>query len=55
VGNLLSAADASLGANGLTLSGNPARATQEALKNALDAANNNQNFVQLVPCPYTFP
>jgi len=25
------------------------------LKNALDAANNNQNFVQPVPCPYTFP
>jgi hypothetical protein len=55
VGNLLAAADASLGANGLTLSGSPDRAAQEALKNALDAANNNQNFVQPVPCPYTFP
>jgi hypothetical protein len=40
--------------HGSVLSGNPFRAYQEALKNALDAANNNLNFVQAAPCPFTF-
>ena len=30
------------------------RSYQEALKNALDAANNNRTFVQATPCVFTF-
>jgi hypothetical protein len=37
------------------LSGDSWRSYQEALKNALDKANNNLNFVQGRPCPFTFP
>jgi len=47
-------ASASLGANGSTLYGSPARSYQEALKNALDAGNNNLNFVQTSPCAFSF-
>jgi len=51
---LMSAADAQLAANGYTPAGDPNRDPQETLKNALDAANNNQNFVQGQPCPFSF-
>jgi hypothetical protein len=44
--DVMSAANIELGLHGLVLSGNPNRAYQEALKNALDRANNDQNFVQ---------
>ena len=44
--DVMSRANAELGLHGLVLSGNPNRALQEALKNALDRANNDQNFVQ---------
>jgi hypothetical protein len=46
-------ANATLAAAGLTLAGSPARAYQTALKDALDRANNNLNFVQHTPatCP----
>jgi hypothetical protein len=54
VNNLTSAANTELGLHGLTLSGSPYRAYQEALKNALDAANNNKIFVQAGPCPFSF-
>jgi hypothetical protein len=54
IGNLLTAANAALAADGLTLADDPNRAAQESLKNALDAANNNQNFVQGQPCPFSF-
>lgn len=54
VNEVIAAANVSLGANGLTLAGDPDRAYQETLKNALDDANNNLNFVQADPCPYTF-
>ncbi len=47
-------ANASLGANGLTVAAGPVRSYQEALKNALDNANNNKNFVQATPCPFSF-
>jgi SdrD B-like domain len=40
--------------NGFTLSGNPARAGQECLKNALDGANNNLNFVQPAACEINY-
>jgi hypothetical protein len=55
--DLMNAANTSLCANPVTLSGNPNRAYQECLKTALDNANNNLNFVQPGPssCPFTFP
>jgi hypothetical protein len=54
VGDVLAEANAELGLNGLTLADHASRGYQEALKNALDAANNNLNFVQAGPCPFTF-
>jgi hypothetical protein len=45
VAAVLAEANAELAVNGLVLSGNPRRSYQEALKNALDNANNNLNFV----------
>jgi hypothetical protein len=47
-------ANTSLGNNGNTTAAGADRTYQEALKNALDKANNNLNFVQSSPCPYTF-
>ncbi len=47
-------ANASLGANGLTVVSGAVRSYREALKNALDKANNNLNFVQPTPCPFSF-
>lgn len=52
---LMSAADSSLGLYGLTLSGHAQRSTQEAMKNALDKANNNLNFVQAEACAFSYP
>jgi hypothetical protein len=51
--NLMAEANTELGLHGLTKSGSPYRAYQEALKTALDRANNNLNFVQSGPgsCP----
>jgi hypothetical protein len=54
IADLIAAADASLSANGLTLDGHPERAAQECLKNALDASNNNRNFVQSGACAFSF-
>jgi hypothetical protein len=54
VNALMAEANAELGLHGLTLDGSPYRAYQEALKNALDAGNNNLNFVQPVPCAFSF-
>jgi hypothetical protein len=50
---LISEANATLGVDGNTVDGDPLRAYQEALKTALDQANNNLNFVQSTPagCP----
>jgi hypothetical protein len=51
---LMTAANAELGLHNVTTSGSPYRAYQECLKNALDDANNNRNFVQSQPCsPFT--
>jgi hypothetical protein len=52
ISDLMSDANSELGADGLTLAGNHDRTCQEFKKNALDAANNNRNFV--VPCPTDF-
>lgn len=54
INNLLTAANTELGLHGLVLSGSPFRTYQEALKNALDDGNNNENFVQATPCPFSF-
>ena len=55
VSNVMQEANAALAADSLTPAGDPNRAYQEALKNALDKANNNYNFVQPSPCPITYP
>jgi len=52
VSDLMAAANAALAADGYTPAGDPNRAYQECLKNALDKANNNMNFVQGIPCGY---
>jgi hypothetical protein len=54
VGAVMAEAAAELCAHGYTPSGNAFRSYQESLKNALDKANNNLNFVQATPCPFTF-
>jgi hypothetical protein len=43
-------ASVELGLHPRTPSGDPFRAYQEALKNALDEANNNKNFVHPDSC-----
>ncbi len=52
--NLMAAANTSLGLYPNTVASGANRAAQEALKNALDKANNNLNFVQTTPCAYSF-
>ena len=54
INDLMTAATTSLCAHGSTPSGDPNRAYQECLKNTLDDANNNKNFVQGSPCPFSF-
>jgi hypothetical protein len=54
VNALMAEANASLGANGYTVAAGAVRSYQEALKNALDQANNNLNFVQPTPCSFSF-
>jgi hypothetical protein len=54
INDLMAAADAELLVHNVTTSGSPFRAYQECLKNALDNANNNLNFVQGSPCTFSF-
>ena len=56
ISDLMAAANAALGADGFTPSGDANRAEQEDLKDALDDGNNNLNFLQADAshCPYTF-
>ncbi len=55
VSPLMIEAIAELRADGYTPAGDPERTCQEFKKNALDNANNNQNFVKLLPpCPVTY-
>ena len=54
VNAIMSEANNELGAHPYTVSPNQYRSYQEALKNALDDANNNKNFVQPTVCPFTF-
>ena len=54
VGDIMLEANAALAADGYTPKGDPNRAYQERLKNALDNANNNKTFVQQDPCAFSF-
>jgi hypothetical protein len=51
---VMAEANASLLAHPNTIAADADRTKQEALKNALDKANNNLNFVQGTPCPFSF-
>ena len=51
---LLNDANTTLGTNSNTTSAGPARTLQEAIKNALDHANNNVNFVQPQACDINY-
>jgi hypothetical protein len=55
VNAVVSEANAELGVHGTAWSGDPWRSYQEALKNALDRANNNLTFVQASPCAFITP
>lgn len=55
IADLIAAANAALCDDGFTPAGDPNRAWQECLKNALDRANNNLNFVQSRPCGFRSP
>jgi len=46
INDLMTAANNELCAHPVTTSGSPFRAHQECVKNTLDRANNNRNFVQ---------
>ncbi|MGH3083410.1 MAG: hypothetical protein ACRDNP_05010 [Gaiellaceae bacterium] len=54
VDDLMAEANTELGLHGSTPSGNAFRSYQEALKNALDQANNSTSFVQAEPCAFSF-
>lgn len=54
IGDLMTAAHLELGAHPSTPAGDTFRSFQEALKAALDDANNNLNFVQANPCSFSF-
>lgn len=55
VNAIIAEANAELGVHGTAYAGDAWRSYQEALKNALDNANNNNTFVQPTPCPFSFP
>ena len=54
VNAVMAEADAELAIHGTALTGDGWRAYQQALKDALDKANNNQTFVLPTPAPFTF-
>jgi hypothetical protein len=55
VGAVMTEANIELGLHGTAGANDPWRAYQEALKNALDRANNNLNFVNQQPCAVVYP
>jgi hypothetical protein len=55
VSAVMAEANAELGLHGKALSADEWRSYQQALKNALDNANNNLTFVQSTPCAFSFP
>jgi hypothetical protein len=54
VNDLMTEANTELTSHATALAGDSWRSYQEALKNALDKANNNQTFVQPTACTFTF-
>lgn len=54
INDLMTASNTELGVHGTAWSGDSWRNYQDALKNTLDSANNNVNFVQSTPCPFSF-
>jgi hypothetical protein len=54
IGDLIAEANGLLAANPVTIASGPDRTAQEAVKTALDHANNNLNFVQAGPCFFSF-
>jgi len=54
ISQLMSAANASLGANGYTVAASTTRTYQEKLKTALDLLNNGAKVVPSCPCAYSF-
>lgn len=55
VNAVMTEANTELGLHGYTVAAGATRSYQEALKNALDKANNNKNFVQSGPCAFNSP
>ena len=54
INDLMAAGAAEIQAHALTTSGSPDRAGQEALKDALEDANNNKTFTQSSPSTFSF-
>jgi len=54
IGALINEANALLAANSYTVASGADRTAQEAVKTAIDRANNNLNFVQGSPCAFSF-
>jgi hypothetical protein len=56
INDLMAQAEAALAASAgnLTVTAGPQRSAEEALKTALDDANNNKNFTQATPCDFAF-
>ena len=54
VSAVMAEANTELGLHGTAYAADAWRGYQEALKNALDKANNNWTFVQPTPCPFSF-
>lgn len=55
VNAVMTEANTELGVHGLTVAAGATRSYQEALKNALDKANNSLTFVQSGPCAFNTP
>ena len=54
IGALIAEGNARLAANSYTVAAGADRTAQEAVKTAIDRANNNYNFVQSAPCAFSF-
>lgn len=54
IANLIAEGNALLAANSYTVASGADRTAQEAVKTAIDRANNNLNFVQSAPCAFSF-
>jgi hypothetical protein len=55
IGCVVTEANTALCNNGVTIADSPERTYQAALKNAIDDANNNRNFVSPTACSVVYP